>query len=96
MTTTIYDDGIQALNISATPVTFPLLGGLYGVVVEATFGGGSVALQVVAPDGSTLISVLPNFTTNGFANIDLPAGQYSLTITTATAVYASVSRIRKV
>ena len=32
-------------NISATPTSFNLKGGLYGVVASATWGGGSVTLQ---------------------------------------------------
>ena len=96
MVANMWNDGIQVSNVSATPATFPLLGGLYGIVVSATFGGGSVTLQTVSGDGTTLITVLPAFTANGFGNVDLPAGQYSLTITTATAVYASVTRIKKV
>ena len=44
-------------NISATTAAFPLKGGTYGVAVQATFGGGSVKLQIQAADGSTYLSV---------------------------------------
>lgn len=80
-------------NISATAVAFQLAGGTYGVTVMATWGGGSVTLQTLGPDRSTLITVLTAFTANGYGYVSLPPGQYQLTIATATAVYATIARI---
>ena len=83
-------------NLSATPALFPLKGGKYGVSVgPATFNAGNVHFQKVAADHSTLVDVsaATNFTAAGYAVVDLPPGQYSLTITTATAVYAAISRV---
>ena len=79
-------------NIAATTSAFPLLGGKYALAAVATWGGGSVKLQVLMPDGSTYLSVASgtDLTANGFTTLDLPPGQYRLTIATATAVYASV------
>jgi len=87
-------DGIYITNGSAS-VAGALLGGTYGVSVSATFSGGNVVLQMLSLDGSTLITVLPSFTTSGYGSLDLPPGQYQLTVTTATAVYAALSRIPK-
>ena len=88
-------DGIFLSNASASSAALNLLGGEYGVLVTASWGGGSVTLQALAGDGSTFITVLPAFTSNGFATIDLPAGCYQLTVATATAIYASVVRIKR-
>jgi hypothetical protein len=76
-------------NIAANTAGFTQRGGLYGVKAMATFGGGNVALQVLADDGSTWIQA-QNFTANGYASIFLPSGTYRFGVTTAAAVYCSV------
>lgn len=83
----------QFSNISASTAAFTLKGGKYAVAVVATFGGGSVTLQGLAFDGTTFVTVLAAFTAAGFATVDLPPGQYRLTIATATAVFASVTSV---
>lgn len=80
-------------NISASTAAFALRGGQYGVMVNATFGGGSVTLQRLSLDGSTYVTVLTAFTAAGYASVNLPSGTYRLTIATATAVYAEVLSI---
>jgi hypothetical protein len=77
-------------NISATPTAFVLRGGQYAVTVHATFGGGSVTLQRLAPDNATYVTCLTAFTADGYATVNLPSGTYKLTIATATAVYCDV------
>jgi hypothetical protein len=88
-------DGKTFSNISANTAAFTLLGGKYAVAAIATFGGGSVKLQALGPDGSTYLSVASgtDFTAAGYGTVDLPPGQYRFTIATATAVYASVYRV---
>lgn len=86
-------DGIGFTNINATPDDFELAGGKYGIAVVATWGGGSVQLQKVGPDGSTLLPVMTAFTDDGYVTADIPRGTYQLTIATATGIYASVERI---
>jgi hypothetical protein len=81
-------------NIAATPTSFALKGGLYGLTVIATFGGGNVALQRLSPDASTYVTVITAFTAAGYASASLPPGTYRLAITTATAVYADLVQIR--
>jgi hypothetical protein len=80
-------------SIGATPALFTLRGGQYAVTVTATFGGGSVTLQRVAADGSTLVTCLTAFSAAGYATVNLPSGTYSLTIATATAVIADITSI---
>jgi len=82
-----------ASNISADTDAFGLRGGLYGVLMVATWGGGSVTLEGLAPDGTTWVTVLTAFTANAYATVSLPPGQYRLNLATATALYAAVARI---
>ena len=86
-------DGKSFSNISATTAAFSLLGGKYAAVVTATFGGGNVQVQTLSIDGSTWINVGAAITAAGVATFDLPSGQYRLAVTTATAVFASLTRI---
>ena len=88
-------EGKAFSNISATPASFALRGGKYGVAAIATWTAGSAKLQKLGPDGSTFLSVSAgtDFTANGYATVDLPPGTYQLTIATATAVYFALDRI---
>jgi hypothetical protein len=88
-------EGYRFSNIAATPADFVLEGGFYEFAATATFGGGSVKLQQPDPAGTfgdvgTTTSFGP---TAGKAQVYLPPGTYRLLITTATAVYATVTRI---
>lgn len=86
----------QESVVAVDQTAFELRGGRYGVLCTATFGGGSVKLQVQLPDG-TFVSVVAatDFTANSTAmvTVDLPPGQYRATITTATAVKLVVARV---
>ena len=73
MANTNYGNGFLVQGASATQGPFGLLGGKYGVTCSATFSGGNVALQILGPDGSTFVTAT-SFTANGFATVDLPAG----------------------
>lgn len=80
-----------------TPGPVELKGGRYGVLCQATFGGGSVKLQVQLPDGATYVSVAAatDFTaaSTSMVTVDLPPGQYKATIVTATGVKLVVARV---
>lgn len=82
-------------NISASTAKFAILGGKYAMCATGTWSSGNVDLQIVAPDGSTLIDVgsSTKMTANGFAVVDLPPGLYQFTVATATAVYVALTRI---
>lgn len=87
------NDKAVITNSSATEGPFPLLPGQYGMTVHAgTWGGGSVALQRLAADGATWITV-QNFTADGFAVPTIPGGTYQLAVVTATGVYADISAV---
>lgn len=80
-------------NQSASGNAFRLTGGIYLLECTATFGGGSVTLQKVGPDGVTLVNAATPFTTNGTQTAYLPLGQYQWTVATATAVYTQLARV---
>lgn len=82
-------------NISATTAAFLLKGGLYGVTLIATWGGGSVTLQRLAGSGSTYIDALTSFTANGYATVSVPPGTYRFAVSTATGVYADMTAIAR-
>lgn len=88
-------EGVLFQNIAATTSAFGLIGGYYNINVTATFGGGTVKLQMLGPDGSTWQDVgsSTTFTSAGQATVQLPPGSYRVNIATSTAVYASVARI---
>ncbi len=86
-------DGFILQNASATSAAFRLKGGLYALAVTATFGAGNVQLQTLAADAATWVNVGASITAAGLTNYTLPAGQYRISITTATAVYAALAGI---
>lgn len=59
-------------------------------MATATFGGGTVKLQVLLADGSTWVDVAGGSLTAAGATavLWLPPGSYRVNIATATAVYA--------
>jgi len=49
-------------------------------------------MQLLGPEGSTWLNVGPAITANGFTGFALVPGTYRVAITTATAVYATLTR----
>jgi len=86
-------------NIAATTLPFNLKGGLYTLTATATFGGGSVAVQILGPDNATWLAPLNTagsantLTAAGQQQMNLPGGQYRISIVTATAVHASLASV---
>lgn len=102
----MHHEAVTFSNVSASqPVTITL-GGRYRMSVSATFGGGSVKLQQLSPDGSTFVDleapfnnagtevdlVVGTFSANGSKEFVLSPGTYQVTIATATAVYVAIAR----
>lgn len=80
--------------VTASPVTFLLLGGRY--MYAASAADTTQALQVALPDGTTFIPVgsTTNLTTAaGTAVVDLPAGTYKAVFVTVTAVQGFVQKV---
>jgi hypothetical protein len=80
-------------NISATPASFTLRGGLYAVTAKGTWSAGSATLQRLAADNATYVTVLAAFLADGFATVNLVPGTYRVLIATATAVYLDIIAI---
>lgn len=79
--------------ISATPAVFILRGGLYGISITATWGGGTATLQRLVVGTSTYVTVGDAFMADGYAAVNLPNGTYKLTIATASALSADITSI---
>ena len=88
-------DGYQVINGSpGTLGPFTLKGGTYVAIVTAAFGGGNLQLQTFSLDGTTAVNVSTPISAAGLTTYtNLPTGRYQWVITTATAVYASLTRI---
>lgn len=68
-------------------------GGQYAFIAEATFGGGTVKLQIKLPQGTYGDVATASLTAAGMVAVFLPAGTYRAVATTATANYARLVRI---
>lgn len=102
MTTGTYTGGVDYYNGANiqhgdTQAQFRLTGGLYALTaIAGTWNSGSLDLQIIAPDGSTFVSVLSAVVSaNKFQTLDLPAGQYKFVVTTTDGIYATISRISR-
>lgn len=68
-------------------------GGHYAFVAEATFGGGTVKLQIKLPQGTYADVSSVTLSAAGMVAAFLPPGTYRAVATTATAAYARIVRI---
>lgn len=73
-------------------------GGRMVFAVVATFNGATIKLQMLGPDGQTLIDVSPsqtNLTANGAGVVDLPPCQVQATVVGGppSGVFASIARV---
>lgn len=76
------------------------LGGSYVFDAAGTFGGTTVGLQMLGPDGSTWIDIEDEggaiaLTSAGAVYLSIPAGSYRVTITGGSGVSMS-ARLRSV
>jgi hypothetical protein len=72
-------ENVRFSNISATTALFGLYGGRYAITCKgATFG--TVTLQILAADASTLLTAATAFAANGTSLVDLPPGRYKIAI----------------
>ena len=68
-------------------------GGHYAFIAEATFGGGTVKLQIKLPQGNYADVTSVTLSAAGMVAGFLPPGTYRAVATTATAAYARLARI---
>ena len=74
---------------------FELSSGQYATVATATWGGGNVQLQIQSIDGTTWLNATSAVNSNGFSSqLFFPEGIYQLVVTTATAVYYEISKLK--
>jgi len=80
--------------ITTTPADFNLDAGIYAF--EFLFTAGSVQLQKLMPDGTTVIPITAALTATTYTTIQIPAGQYRLVVVTgpATVVIEKIDRAR--
>lgn len=81
-------------NASATGDSVVWGGGRGVFCATATWGGGSVTLQYLGPDGSTYVTAATALTANGLVSFELPPGRIRAAVVTATAVYANAEQVR--
>ena len=97
------EESVSFSNIAATTSPFVIKGGRYLVGIKAS-NYGTVKLQQLAQDGSTYLDlklvadagtdiVTGSWAADGAKAFDLAAGQYRLTVASATAIYASITRV---
>lgn len=84
-------DSVAWSAIAATPVTFKLRGGNYGITLHATVWG-TATLQRQTPDGG-FVTVLTAIAADGYQNITLPNGVYQLTLSGITALSGDIVSI---
>lgn len=83
-------------NASATGEAVTNSGGTYVITADGTFGGTTLQLQLLSPDGTSWISVASGtFTAEGSFVCDLPAGSIRMLVTggTPSALYADAKKI---
>lgn len=85
------------VNASATGAGVTWHGGEGVLTVCGTFGGASVSLQTLGPDGVTWIDVgtSTTLTSAGAPNFRLPQGQIRVAVTggTPSGLYARAARV---
>ena len=72
-------EAVKFDNISASTAAFRLYGGRYAITCKASTYG-TVTFQIQAEDGSTMLTVLPAFSADGTALVDLPPGLYKFAL----------------
>ena len=84
-------------NASATGAGVTWGGGKAQFSAAGTFGGATVALEVLGPDGTTWIAAgtSTSLTAAGLAVVDLPQGQVRASVTggAPSGLYARLARV---
>jgi hypothetical protein len=80
-------------DISATTDPFTWRGGRGSFLAQATWGGGTVKLQYLGPNGTDYEDMGDDttLTEDGGGNFEFPAGQLRVNVATATDVYAVIA-----
>ena len=86
-------------NAAVTSAALKVAGGLYAFAVDGTFGGATVKLQILSPDGASYLDIdaALSLTAEGIQAVDLPGGATVKAVVTGGApanLYASLGFIR--
>jgi hypothetical protein len=87
----LLNSAVTFSNISATPTSFALQGGLYAVTAKGTWG--TATLQRLAADATTYVTCLTAIAADGYATVSLPPGTYRLLLAGASGVYLDIVEI---
>lgn len=80
-------------NESATGGKLDVARGTYVVSADGTFGGATLQLQLLSPDGTSWLSITDaSFTAEGAFAIDLPKGVVRMSVSggSPSALYANI------
>jgi hypothetical protein len=81
-------------NASASSADHKWIGGKGVLVARATWGGGSVSLQVKSHDETNYITPTDgSLTADGMFEFELPPCTIRIAVATATGVYARIDRV---
>ncbi len=86
-------------NASVTTPTADIVGwkgGTYCFAVDGTFGGATVSLDMLSPDGSSWLTIASSgLTAEGAIIVDLPEGRYRALVAggSPSALYATLKRV---
>lgn len=88
-------ESIHWTDIDATPAQFTLNGGVYCLAaVSGNSDWGTLTLNIVLPDGSSVAAVATALSADGISSpLYLPPGLYELTLGTVTGITASITRV---
>ena len=85
-------NAFDSFKIGNNTTNFTLSGGAYGISLTAS-AWGTATLNRFAPDGSTLIPMATAIAANGYLNLNLPSGNYQLTVSGTTALQGDITSI---
>lgn len=82
-----------APGVAVTPNDFNLDAGVYGLSVSGTFG--TATLRKLMPDGVTYLPVSAAIAANTYVVLQLPAGQYQMTLAGMTLFIGEIALIAR-
>lgn len=84
-------ESISWSGISATPASFTLRGGQYGLTLHAS-AWGTATMQRQTSDGSW-VACMTAVTADGYSTANLPSGTYRMSLSGVTGLYGDLVSI---
>lgn len=79
-------------GLNATPPDFNLDAGAFGLTLHASVWG-TATLRKLLPDGATYVAVAAVINADGYTFLEVPAGQYQLTLAGVTGLIGEIAKI---